>query len=162
MPAALSDWSALNATPHLPYAAQVGEMDPASRPCIVLLLEMVTAANPASTRATALLEQAHGIEMDVLSGLFRPRDREWITKERSSHWLNMLFSSRLYFDSSMKGLFCMDSSSIVALFKAVFSGMVPNRDAPDAIVPPKRLAIFLYVCAHGPSPRRHPGSSWGS
>ncbi|KAF1777995.1 hypothetical protein PC129_g5729 [Phytophthora cactorum] len=137
-------------------------MDPASRPCIVLLLEMVTAANPASTRATALLEQAHGIEMDVLSGLFRPRDREWITKERSSHWLNMLFSSRLYFDSSMKGLFCMDSSSIVALFKAVFSGMVPNRDAPDAIVPPKRLAIFLYVCAHGPSPRRHPGSSWGS
>ncbi|KAG2949209.1 hypothetical protein PC117_g5428 [Phytophthora cactorum] len=117
-------------------------MDPASRLCIVLLLEMVTAANPASTRATVLLEQAHGIEVDAVSGLFRPRDREWMAKERSSHWSNMLLSSRVYFDSSMKDIFRMDSSRIVALFKAVCPGMVPkNRDAPDAIVPPKRLAI---------------------
>ncbi|KAG6953624.1 hypothetical protein JG687_00012289 [Phytophthora cactorum] len=125
-----------------PPETRKSAMDPASRLCIVLLLEMVTAANPASTRATVLLEQAHGIEVDAVSGLFRPRDREWIAKERSSHWSNMLLSSRVYFDSSMKDIFRMDSSRIVALFKAVCPGMVPkNRDAPDAIVPPKRLAI---------------------
>ncbi|KAF1793407.1 hypothetical protein GQ600_460 [Phytophthora cactorum] len=97
---------------------------------------------------------AHEIKVDAVSGLFRPRDREWIAKERSSHWSNLLFSSRVYFDSSMKDMFRMDSSSIVALFKAVCPGMVPkNRDAPDAIVPPKRLAIFLYVCPHGSTSR---------
>jgi hypothetical protein len=65
----------------------------------------------------------------------------------------MLFSSRMYFDSSMKQLFRMDSISIAGLVRAVCSGMISIREARDAIAPPKRLAVFLYVCAHGSSVR---------
>ncbi|KAE9127104.1 hypothetical protein PF006_g16574 [Phytophthora fragariae] len=138
---------------HLAAYRQTSKMNPADRLIIVLLMEMLSGDTSAPAAASNLLNQAHELEVAFVTGLLAPQHREWLAKERSGHWAHMLFSSRLYFDSSMKELFRMDSSSIAALFKAVCPGMVPTRDAPDAVVPPKRLAVFLYVCAHGSSVR---------
>ncbi|OWZ19853.1 Heat shock protein70 [Phytophthora megakarya] len=63
----------------------------------------------------------------------------------------MLFSSRIYFDGSMTNLFRMDSSTIDALIRTVCPHLTTARKAPDAVLPPLRVAVFLYLCAQGSS-----------
>ncbi|KAE9095785.1 hypothetical protein PF010_g16575 [Phytophthora fragariae] len=104
---------------HLAAYRQTSKMNPADRLIIVLLMEMLSGDTSAPAAASNLLNQAHELEVAFVTGLLAPQHREWLAKERSGHWAHMLFSSRLYFDSSMKELFRMDSSSIAALFKAV-------------------------------------------
>ncbi|KAG6949181.1 hypothetical protein JG687_00015040 [Phytophthora cactorum] len=72
-----------------------------------------------------------------------------LAKERSAHRAKMLLSSRVFFDGSMQTLFRMDSRSITALAHAVCPHFSPARDTPDAVLPSIRLAVFLFLCAHG-------------
>ncbi|KAG1686544.1 hypothetical protein DVH05_006446 [Phytophthora capsici] len=102
-------------------------------------------------QARHLIQQAYQVELDVIAEVAASKDREILAKQRSSHWAKMLFSSRIYFDGSMSNLFRMDSSTIDALIRTVTPHLTTGRMAPDAVLPPVRVAVFLYLCAQGTS-----------
>ncbi|KAG1697404.1 hypothetical protein DVH05_016279 [Phytophthora capsici] len=106
----------------------------------------------AKWRAAAL---QHDMETEnlVLMELLTPAYRDCVAKPRSRHWATMLFSSRLYFDTSVKDLFRMDSSSFSALHQAICPHLVVHRDATDVVDPPMRLSVFLYLSAQAASVR---------
>ncbi|KAF4134755.1 DDE superfamily endonuclease [Phytophthora infestans] len=97
----------------------------------------------------------HDMETEnlVLMELLTRAYRDCVAKPRSRHWATMLFSSRLYFDTSVKGLFRMDSSSFAALHQAICPHLVVHRDASDVVDPPMRLSVFLYLSAQAASVR---------
>ncbi|KAF1785762.1 hypothetical protein GQ600_20853 [Phytophthora cactorum] len=101
-------------------------------------------------RAKSLLLTYHAMEEEEnIAELALPADPAMLAKERSAHRAKMLLSSRVFFDGSMQTLFRMDSRSITALAHAVCPHFSPARDTPDAVLPSIRLAVFLFLCAHG-------------
>ncbi|GMF58736.1 unnamed protein product [Phytophthora fragariaefolia] len=51
----------------------------------------------------------------------------------------------------MKDLFRLDFSMMACLVKELSPHFVVDRDAPNAVPPPKRVAIFVYYCAQASS-----------
>lgn len=93
--------------------------DVSVRLVIALLVDMLMTPSPASNWTLKLVQRWHRLEVHTIAELFAPGHREWIAKERGNHWSKLLFSSRVYFDCSMKELFRMNSSSIASLHKAL-------------------------------------------